>query len=76
MPEVTFPAFVEDGAAAVAHVRANVAALSGDPRRIFLFGHSAGAYIAAMLGASPDFLTRAGCAAKRHPRHCRAGRAL
>ncbi|MGL4811181.1 MAG: alpha/beta hydrolase [Beijerinckiaceae bacterium] len=60
VPEVTFPVFVEDGAAAVAHVRAQAAALGGDPRRIFFFGHSAGAYIAAMLGASPDFLPRAG----------------
>lgn len=48
-PEVSFPDFIADGAAAVAHARAQAAAWGGDPARVFAIGHSAGAYIAAML---------------------------
>jgi acetyl esterase/lipase len=43
VPEVRFPAFLEDGAAAVRWVRANAARFGGDPDRIVLAGHSAGA---------------------------------
>ena len=42
-PEVEFPAFIEDGAAAVAWTVANAARFGGDPDRIYLAGHSAGA---------------------------------
>lgn len=59
-PEVTFPDFLDDGAAAVAWVRDNIAAYGGDPRRIVLAGHSAGAYNAVMLGLDPRYLRRAG----------------
>jgi acetyl esterase/lipase len=48
-PEVTYPGFIEDGAAAVAWAAENIAAYGGDPSTIFVAGHSAGAYIAAML---------------------------
>jgi acetyl esterase/lipase len=54
-PDVTFPAFVEDGAAAVAWVVAN---LPG--RRIFLAGHSAGAHIAALLNLDERYLAGKG----------------
>ncbi len=51
-PEVTFPAFVEDGAQALRWVQANLAvkglAASGGTR-VFVMGHSAGAHIAALL---------------------------
>jgi acetyl esterase/lipase len=56
VPEVRFPAFVEDGAAAVRWVRANAARLGGDPDRIVLVGHSAGAYNASMLALDPRWL--------------------
>jgi acetyl esterase/lipase len=59
-PEVMFPAFVEDGAAAVRWVVENVAAYGGDDRRVFLMGHSAGAHIAAMLALDPSYLEAAG----------------
>ena len=42
-PAHTFPAGRDDLAAAIAHVRANIAQYGGDPDRIFLWGHSAGA---------------------------------
>lgn len=60
VPEVVFPAFVEDGAAAVRWVRDNIAALGGDPDRILLAGHSAGAYTTAMLALDRRFLKAAG----------------
>lgn len=59
-PQVTYPAFVADGAAALAWVRANIARHGGDPARLFLSGHSAGGYIAVMLGAEPAFLKAKG----------------
>ncbi|KAB7646582.1 alpha/beta hydrolase fold domain-containing protein [Polymorphobacter fuscus] len=49
VPAARFPAFVEDGAAATQWTAANVARHGGDPRRIAVAGHSAGAYIAMML---------------------------
>jgi len=59
-PEVRYPDFLKDGAAAFAYVHAHIAEYGGDPDRIFLAGHSAGAYIAAMLAADPRYLDEAG----------------
>lgn len=55
-PDVRFPGFIEDGAKAVGWVRQHIANHGGDPNRIFLVGHSAGAHIAAMLSMKPGFL--------------------
>lgn len=55
-PEVTFPAFIEDGAAAVRWVADNIARFGGDPDTLFLMGHSAGAYIATMLALDGRYL--------------------
>jgi acetyl esterase/lipase len=60
VPQVRFPAFVEDGALAVKWVRDNIARYGGDPDRITVAGHSAGAYNAAMLALDPQFLRGAG----------------
>ena len=49
VPGVRFPAFVQDGAQAVRWTRDNVGRYGGDPGRIGVSGHSAGAYVAAML---------------------------
>jgi acetyl esterase/lipase len=51
VPEVQYPAFVDDTAKAVAHMRAEAVKHGGDPTRVYLVGHSAGAYniIQAML---------------------------
>jgi len=55
-PQAAFPAFVEDAAKAVAWVRANIAGHGGDPERIYLMGHSAGAHIAALVALDPRYL--------------------
>jgi acetyl esterase/lipase len=59
-PEVRYPDFLKDGAAALAYVHAHIAEYGGDPDRIFVAGHSAGAYIAVMLAADPRYLEEAG----------------
>ncbi len=56
VPQVRFPAFLQDGAAAVRWTIANIARHGGDGRRIVLVGHSAGAYNAAMLALDPQWL--------------------
>jgi acetyl esterase/lipase len=58
-PEVVFPAFLEDCAAAVAWACAHGRAYGGGAQ-MFLMGHSAGAYNAAMLALNPAYLARAG----------------
>ena len=59
-PAVRFPAFVQDAAQAVAFTRRMAAGWGGDPDRVVLAGHSAGAHIAAMLALDPRFLADAG----------------
>ena len=60
VPQVRFPAFVEDAALAVKWVRDQVAQYGGDPARITLSGHSAGSYAAAMLALDRHFLADIG----------------
>jgi acetyl esterase/lipase len=59
-PEVKFPAFLADGAAAFAWVRNNIGSFGGNPRSLFVMGHSAGAYIAAMLSLNAQYLGQVG----------------
>jgi acetyl esterase/lipase len=59
-PEVRFPTFLDDCARSVAWTEAHLPEIGGDPRRVFLMGHSAGAYNAAMLGLDPSYLKAAG----------------
>lgn len=59
-PEVRFPSFVEDGAAAVAWAHAHAAEFGGDPQRLFLMGHSAGAEIATLLALDGSYLNAEG----------------
>ncbi len=55
-PEVRFPAFLEDNARAVRWARDHAADYGGDGRKLFLMGHSAGAYAAAMLALDRRWL--------------------
>jgi acetyl esterase/lipase len=59
-PQVTFPLFDEDGARAVAWVQHHAREFGGDPSRIVLMGHSAGAHTAAFLAFDHAFLERFG----------------
>jgi acetyl esterase/lipase len=59
-PEVTYPAFLEDCAKAMAYGFEHAQALGGDPKRIFVMGHSAGGYNAAMLALDPRWLAATG----------------
>lgn len=60
VPGGEYPAMLEDGAAAVRWVTDNIARYGGDPSRIYLMGHSAGAYNAVMLALDRRWLDRAG----------------
>ncbi len=64
-PEVGFPGFVQDGARAVAWARAHAAEHGGNPEKLFLMGHSAGAHIATMLALNPAFLAAEGLEPRR-----------
>lgn len=56
VPEVRYPAFLQDNAEAVRWLRANAQRFGGDADRIVLVGHSAGAYNGAMLALDPRWL--------------------
>jgi acetyl esterase/lipase len=64
-PEVKFPVFLEDGAAAVAWVFKNIPTYGGDTGALFMMGHSAGAYNAVMLALDGSYLDRSGIDAAR-----------
>ena len=51
-----WPAPAEDVALAIAWLRAQIAARGGDPRKLFLLGHSSGAMLVALVGSDARFL--------------------
>ncbi|MBL8277774.1 MAG: alpha/beta hydrolase [Pelomonas sp.] len=55
-PEVRYPDFLRDSAAALAWGLTSAQRLGGNPRRVFVMGHSAGAYNAAMLALDARWL--------------------
>ena len=55
-----YPAMLEDTAAAIRWVRDNIGEFGGDPDRIVLSGHSAGAYNAVQVALDGQWLERAG----------------
>ncbi len=59
-PQVKYPAFAQDAALALAWVHAHAREHGGDPARIFVSGHSAGAYNAVMLASAPKFVESVG----------------
>ncbi len=60
VPQVRFPAFLDDGAEAIAWVEDNIAQYGGNPARLAFMGHSAGAYQAIMLALDSKRLVAAG----------------
>lgn len=60
VPQVHFPAFLDDGAEAVAWTQDNIAQYRGDPARVAVMGHSAGAWQAVMLALDTKRLAAAG----------------
>ena len=59
-PEVRYPDFLLDCAQALAYGIEHADALGGDPKRVFVMGHSAGGYNAAMLALDPRWLRATG----------------
>ncbi len=55
-PHVKSPLYLEDAAAAVAWTIRHIGEHGGDPRRVFVAGHSAGGYLALMLGLDRRWL--------------------
>jgi acetyl esterase/lipase len=56
VPEVHYPEFLNDNAAAMAWVFEHAKDYGGDPSKIYVMGHSAGAYNASMLALDPRWL--------------------
>jgi acetyl esterase/lipase len=63
-PAVSHPAHVEDAAASFAWVKRHIAEYGGDPTRVFLVGHSAGAYLAQLLVTDERYLKKHGLSAR------------
>ncbi len=59
-PDVRYPDFLHDGALATRHALREAETLGGNPRRVYLMGHSAGAYNAAMLALDARWLQAQG----------------
>jgi acetyl esterase/lipase len=55
-PKVKYPAYVDDAAAAFAWTVKHIAEYGGDPRKVFIGGHSAGGYLALLVGMDPERL--------------------
>lgn len=61
-PETRYPGFLHDLAAAVRWVKEHIDRYGGDPDRLHLVGHSAGAHLVALLATDPQFLRAQGLA--------------
>jgi len=55
-PQHVFPTGIDDAAAAIGWVIANISGHGGDPAQLFLGGHSAGGHYAALLSVEPALL--------------------
>ena len=59
-PKVKVVDCIDDAAASVAWVEKNIAKYGGDPSKIYLAGHSAGAYLILMIGLDKQYLAKYG----------------
>lgn len=55
-PKAQNPSYIEDAARATAWVFENITKFNGDPSKIFISGHSAGGYLALMVGLDKKYL--------------------
>lgn len=60
VPEVLFPVFIQDAATATARVAEVVARYGGDPTRLGVVGHSAGAHLAMMITLDRRYMAAVG----------------
>jgi acetyl esterase/lipase len=60
VPEVVFPGFIEDAAAATARAADVAATHGGDPARLGVVGHSAGAHLAMMIALDRRYMAAVG----------------
>lgn len=60
VPTVRFPGFIEDAAAAVAHMGRIASRYGGDPGRLGVLGHSAGAHLAMMIALDRRYMAAVG----------------
>lgn len=60
VPTVRFPAFIEDAAAATAQAGRLAGQYGGDPARLGVIGHSAGAHLAMMIALDRRYMAAAG----------------
>ncbi len=59
-PRARCPDYLQDAAAAVAWTLENIHRYGGNPQQVFVTGHSAGGYLAAMVCLAETFLAEAG----------------
>lgn len=59
-PKVKAPVYIKDAAAAVAWVFKNIKSFGGNPNLLFVSGHSAGGYLASMVGMDKGYLAKFG----------------
>ncbi|NCF89198.1 MAG: alpha/beta hydrolase fold domain-containing protein [Verrucomicrobiaceae bacterium] len=59
-PQVSAPTYIEDAAASVAWTLTHIAEYGGDPKRVFVSGHSAGGYLTSMIGYDKRWLVKHG----------------
>ena len=62
-PGVKSPVYIEDAAAAIAWTLKHIGDFGGDPKRVVVSGHSAGAYLSLMCGLDKRWLAKHGVAA-------------
>lgn len=64
-PPADCPDFLTDAAAAVAWTLKHISEYGGDPKKVFIGGHSAGGYLSAMVAMDPKWLAAQGLSNKQ-----------
>jgi acetyl esterase/lipase len=59
-PRAQCPAYLQDAAMAIAWTLEHIQDYGGDPKKVFITGHSAGGYLTAMMGLAEQFLAATG----------------